>query len=108
MSDAGRQLVARFRVFCRLRTGARTHPACAGPESPDFFQDHVQPLTLNKLHGIIMNALILADSEDGDDVGMVQVRGGPRLPAEPLQAFWLPHATQYQDVSSHSPAAPPV
>src|SRR6266849_8371508 len=58
-------------------------------ESPHFFQDHIQSLALNKLHGIIMNALVLADSEDRNNVGMVQASGRSRLATKALQICWF-------------------
>src|SRR6516162_7254567 len=37
-----------------------------------LFQDHLQPLAVDELHGVVTRPLLLADAVDRDDVGMVQ------------------------------------
>jgi hypothetical protein len=48
-------------------------------------EDAVQALAVDKLHGVEVDAALLADAEDGDDVAVVQQRRRPRLAAEALQ-----------------------
>jgi hypothetical protein len=59
---------------------------------------------LNELHGIVVDALALADVEYGNNVGMVQPSRGPRLAAKPLQVDRIFGEGQRQHLQSHMPA----
>ena len=48
-----------------------------------LFQHVIQPQALDELHDVIRHAVLLADAEDRDDVGVVQLGGGLRLALEP-------------------------
>ena len=39
----------------------------------------------DELHGVVVEAVVLADPVDRDDVGVVQPRRGAGLAAEPLE-----------------------
>ena len=43
----------------------------------------IQGQALDELHDVIRHAVLLADAEDRDDVGVVQLGGGLRLALEP-------------------------
>ena len=47
-------------------------------------QDRSQAAALDKLHGVVVDALVAADSEDGHDMSVVKLRGGLRLDLKPL------------------------
>ena len=50
--------------------------------------DHaIQCLAVDELHDDVVHTAGLADIVDGNDVGMVQRRGGLGLPHEPASAF---------------------
>src|SRR6266542_4292562 len=42
------------------------------PQALQLLQDHLQPQALDELHHIVMQALLLADAVDGDDVGVME------------------------------------
>ncbi len=48
-------------------------------------QHIVQSLTVDKLHGVVVNAVVFTDAEYGHDVCVVQPGGSTCLAAEPLQ-----------------------
>ena len=48
-----------------------------------LFQHVIQPQALDELHDVIRHAVLLADAEDRDDVGVVQLGSGFRLALEP-------------------------
>jgi hypothetical protein len=58
---------------------------CALLEPPQLIDDHVQPLALDELHGVVADIAVLANLEDRHDVGVVELRRRPRLAAEPGQ-----------------------
>src|SRR5262249_36583403 len=43
-------------------------PACSAVQLLQLAQDEIEPLSLDELHRVVMNALVLAHAEDGDDV----------------------------------------
>ena len=55
----------------------------AGMEPLHFGDDAVQPQPLDELHDIVMQPVLLADTEDRDDVGVVQSGGGAGLALKP-------------------------
>src|SRR5262249_50335503 len=64
----------------------RTIRRWAGPAAPppDFLEYFVKALFLDELHGVKVDALVLAHAEDRHDVGMVQPRRRSCFPPEPL------------------------
>ena len=57
--------------------------ALAGLEVLQLFQHLIQPQALDELHDVIRQAILLADAEDGDDIGVVQPGRRSRLALEP-------------------------
>src|SRR5438132_5698656 len=52
---------------------------------PQLVDECGQALALDELHGIVMDAMVRADTVDGYNMGMVQLRGRTRLVLEALQ-----------------------
>jgi hypothetical protein len=52
---------------------------------PTFRYQPLERLAVDKLHGDEMDALVLLDRVDGDDIGVAQGRNGPRLAREALE-----------------------
>ena len=73
-------------------------------EPLDLAQDVVQALALDELHGVVVQALVLADAEDRHDVGVVQPGRGPGLAPEPLQPGRSRPAMEGQHLQGHVPA----
>src|SRR5262249_40418662 len=67
----------------------RTRPAAVA-QAAQLVEDGVEAEALNELHGVIRQAIVLADGEDGHDVRVVQLRRRPRLPLKALQRRWAP------------------
>ena len=79
--------LARNQVLSQLRSGhadrrqTRQGRRRCQPSNPtDIVENCIQGLTLDELHGVIKNALVFADAEDGHDVRMVKLGRGPGLP----------------------------
>jgi hypothetical protein len=71
---------------------------------PAQFPDHfVQSLALDKLHGVVVDALALADVEDRHDVGVMQSCRGACLTAEAQHALGVAYTGQGQHFESHVP-----
>ena len=62
------------------------------------------PCAGDELHHVVMDAVLLADAEDGHDVGVVQPGGRLRLAKKPLQARGRGHPGRRQDLQRHVPA----
>ena len=76
----------------------------AAAEPAEFGDDLVEPLAADELHGVEVRAVVLADAEDRDDVGVVQPGGGPRLHGETLQLRRASHLLPGQDLQGDVPA----
>ncbi len=50
----------------------------------DLVDDGIEPEPRDELHGVVVEAVLLADAEDGDDVGVVQLGGCACLALEPF------------------------
>ena len=61
-------------------------------------------LAVNVLHGQVVDALVLAGVEGGDDVGMDQLGGGADLAAEPLDGLGRPDQLGRDHLQRHHPA----
>src|SRR5262249_42787861 len=72
----------RYGYFLSRSSGAGTREVPSIAQPPYFFQNDIQALALNELHGVIMNALLFADAEDRNNVGVVELRGCTGLAAE--------------------------
>jgi hypothetical protein len=75
-----------------------------GPQAAQLFDDLIQRLPLNELHGVITGVAVLADVKNRYDVGVVQLGGGPRLAAEALQGVTVTGDTGREQLESHAPA----
>ena len=72
-------------VACRsLEYGAEARQAAIFPVS-QVLDDRGECLPLDVLHGVVVDAALAADAEDGHDVRVVQARGGLRFVLESLQ-----------------------
>ena len=70
----------------------------------ELVEDRCQAAALDKLHGVVVNALIAADTEDGHDVGMVQLRGGLSLDLEPLALLGVDRRGEGKHLERNAPA----
>ena len=59
---------------------------------------------IQKLHGNVGAVIALANFVDGADVGMVQGRGGSRLPPEALEGLRIPRQVIRQELQRHESA----
>src|SRR5262249_37069307 len=78
LCDAEGELAAAVLVFDRWA-------ALAAAQPPYLLQHGIQALTLDKLHGVVVNPLALADAEHRHNVAMMQLGGSPCLAAEAFQ-----------------------
>src|SRR5262245_9011125 len=73
--------------------GARNSPSDSSPGSAfrvgadgaevlQFPEDLIERLAADELHGVVAQAVLLADFVDGHNVGVMQLGGGPGLAAE--------------------------
>jgi hypothetical protein len=67
-------------------------------------EDHVQPLAVNQLHDVIVQAVLFADAENGDDVGVVQAGGGLGLAVEALDVLDVEDARHGQHLDGYAAA----
>src|SRR6184192_1742614 len=82
-TDVGR--AARRIALGRRRFAARR------PQAAQLVQDHVEPEPRDELHDVVVHALLLADTEDWHDVGVMEACRRARLA---LEAAQLPHVEQ--------------
>ncbi len=73
-------------------------------EAADVGQHLVEPLALDELHGVVVDAAALADAEDGHDVGVVQPPGRLGLAAEAGQVRRVQERRGRQHLESNVPA----
>src|SRR5262249_39272867 len=64
--------------------GSGAGAAPAGLQPFQLVQHLVQSQARDELHDVVVQAVLRADAEDRDDVGVVQAGGRLRLPLEPL------------------------
>ena len=67
-------------------------------------QDGVESVPMNKLHRVKVNAVVLTDSEDRHDVGMMQPRRGEGLAAEALETRQVVGVTREDGLERDVPA----
>ena len=89
--------------FLRRRPGTGSKEILSIAQPPHFLHDVTQPLALDELHGVVMNALVFADTEDRDDVGMVKLRRCTRLTPEAFQVRRVQQAIEGQHFQRHMP-----
>src|SRR5438552_13016861 len=89
---AGERVAGEAVPLLRSRSGFR--PA----QLPQLLQDFVKALAANELHGVIVNAVLLADAEDRDDICVVETCRGPRLAAEALEVGRVQQSMERQDL----------
>ena len=70
----------------------------------DFRQDGVQSVSRDELHGVIMEAVVLADAKDRHDVRVVQPRRRAGLAPEPLQPGRVAEMVEGERLERHVPA----
>ncbi len=79
--------------------------SAAIPAQPDHLAEHhVQALTLDILHRVVVDSVMLTHVEDRDDVGVVQQGGGPGLALEPDQLDVPRVPIERQHFHRHVPA----
>jgi hypothetical protein len=88
----------------RRKLAFRDRPVVPRLQSPHVHEDRVEPRAGDELHDVIMNAQRLADSEDGDDVRMVQSSGGLRLAVEAGHALGIEERGRGQDLERDAAA----
>ncbi len=81
---------------------------CAGALSvvahPPQFRDYlVQAAAPDQLHGVVADLGVLADLEEGHDIGVMELGGGAGLAAEALDGRGA-HGVPRQDLERHAPA----
>jgi hypothetical protein len=79
-------------------------PAPLGTQPPHFLEHGIQALAVDKLHGVVVNRLRLADAEDGHNIGMVQLRCSPCLSAEAFQVGRIHQTMKGQNLERDVPA----
>ncbi len=67
-----------------------------GPLGPAFVQNRGQAFALDELHGVVVDAVLAADGEDGHDVRMVQAGDGLGLAPEALHRLGVGHGPEAQ------------
>jgi len=67
-------------LVCAMRLYRRRDVLAAEP--PHLLEHFIQPLPLDELHGVVVDAVVLADAVDRHDVRVVQPRRRPRLALE--------------------------
>ena len=73
-------------------------------EAADVGQHLVEPLALDELHGVVVDAVALADAEDGHDVGVMQPPGRLGLAAEAGKVRRVQQRRGRQHLEGHVPA----
>ena len=73
-------------------------------EPPDPLEHGVQRQSADELHDVEVGALMLADPEDRDDVGVVQPRGGLGLALEPDEELGVEQPVVAQHLQRHAAA----
>src|SRR4029077_3738076 len=64
----------------------------------------LQGCAVQKLHSNERLLTVLADFVDGANIGMIESRGRPRLPAKPFQCLWVARQFIRQEFESHEAA----
>ena len=95
---------ARLRSASVPRTASGGRRVLLAAQAVQLVEDGVQALALDELHGVVVDAVVLADAEDRHDVGVVQPGRGPGLAAEPLQVGRPQQAVHGQHLQRDVPA----
>jgi len=64
----------------------------------------LQGCAVQKLHSNERLLTVLADFVDGANIGMIESRGRPRLPAKPFQCLWVARQFIRQEFEGHEAA----
>jgi hypothetical protein len=96
----GRGHVAAHRGECRRGRRSRL----PGAEPPQLLEHAVEPLALDELHDVVGRLALLADAEDGHDVGVVELGRGPRLALEPAAGLGVLEHLPGEHLQGHMPA----
>src|SRR5262249_30997529 len=95
--DTGRRLIVQHRRLGSDRDRVAT-------KSLDLLEYDVQAVAFDELHGVIMNASMLAHAENRHDVGMVQVRSRPGLAVKALQLRRIEQGMKREHLEGDVPA----
>ena len=76
----------------------------ARAQKSDFLQHAVQAEARDELHDVIMRAPMMADAEDGNDVGVVQPGSRLGLALEAQQLLGVVEGVRWQHLQRHAPA----
>ena len=85
-------------------TGGRGRHGRSLAKFPQVVQDQVQPVTLDVLHHVEVNAVMLADAVDRYDPGVVQAHRGAGLQLESFHEDGIDPAMQREDFQGDAPA----
>jgi hypothetical protein len=70
-------------------------------QSLQLLDDQVETLSLDELHRVIQDVAVLADLEDGHDIGVMEPGRGAGLVAEPLQGLGVAARAGREDLQGH-------
>ena len=67
-------------------------------------EDGRQAAALNELHRVVVDTLVTADTEDGHDVRMMQLRGGLGFDLEPLALLGVDRRSEGKNLQGDASA----
>ena len=70
---------------------------------PQLVNDNIQPAAANELHHVVMYSLLLADSEHGHDVCVMQTRRGTGFAKEALRVVLQQRGGKRQHFQGDTP-----
>ena len=106
-------LAAIFSERLAALLAGRQVPLAAGPTEllawasiflPQLGQGPIQRLPVDELHRIVVDSPLDADGKDGNDIGMVELRGGLGLVFEAGDLPAVEDCRERQDLQGHAPA----
>jgi hypothetical protein len=74
------------------------------PQTTQLMEDHIEAQSLDELHDVVVQAVLLADAEDRHDVRMVQLGRRARLTLETAQVPQIEQGVGRQHLDGHVPA----
>ena len=79
-------------------------PLRLAPQSLDFVEDGVEPLPSDELHDVVVQAVVLADAEDGHDVRVMQPCRRAGLTPESFEPGRVAEMVEWQRLQCHVPS----